>query len=90
MINVQIVLVIVEYIVEIIFCVCLVDIEEFVVMNGWSVVCVLECGFCILIFCCVGLINGCVVIVFGVVFVLMIGGSGIFWFVGMDDLECYQ
>ena len=66
------------------------DIDEFLATNGWSPRRVLEYGFNASTFCCAGMINGRVVTIFGVAPGSMIGGVGIPWLVGTDDLEKYQ
>ena len=66
------------------------DTDEFLATNGWSAQRVLEYGYEASTFCCAGLINGRVVTIFGVAPGSMIGGVGIPWLVGTDDLEKYQ
>ena len=90
MINAQIVPATAAHIAEIIPRVRLADIEEFAATNGWSAARVLECGLRTSTCCCAGLINGRVVTVFGVAPKSMIGGAGLPWLVGTDDLEKYQ
>jgi hypothetical protein len=66
------------------------DIEEFLATNGWSPRRVMEFGLNTSTFSCAGLINGRVITIFGVAPGSMIGGTGIPWLVGTEDLEKYQ
>ncbi|POP42154.1 hypothetical protein CHU32_21130 [Superficieibacter electus] len=90
MINAQIVPATASHIEEILPRVRAADAEEFAATNGWSVRRVLETGLRTSTFCCAGLVNGRVVTVFGVAPGSMIGGYGIPWLVGTDELEKYQ
>lgn len=66
------------------------DIMEFEAFNGWDARRVLETGLVTSTFACAGTINGRVITIFGVAPGSMIGGTGIPWLVGTDDLEKYQ
>ena len=66
------------------------DKAEFLAANGWSARRVLEAGLKTSTFSCAGLINGQVITIFGVAPASMIGGYGIPWLVGTDELETYQ
>lgn len=66
------------------------DIDEFKASGGWDARRVLECGLRTSTFCCAGLINGRVITIFGVAPGSIIGGTGLPWLVGTNDLEKYQ
>ena len=65
------------------------DVQEFDAL-GWSPRRVLETGLKTSTFSCAGLVNGRVITIFGVAPGSMIGGNGIPWLVGTDDLQRYQ
>ncbi|HFL4765783.1 TPA: hypothetical protein ACG33R_001417 [Escherichia coli] len=90
MINAQIVPATSAHIEEILARVRQADVEEFLATNGWSPRRVMEFGLKTSTFSCAGLINGRVITIFGVAPGSMIGGTGIPWLVGTDDLEKYQ
>lgn len=90
MINAQIVPATAAHIEEILPRVRQADIDEFLATNGWSPKRVLEFGLATSTFACAGLINGRVITIFGVAPGSMIGGTGIPWLVGTEDLEKYQ
>ncbi|EFM0018504.1 hypothetical protein DI17_004371 [Escherichia coli] len=90
MLNVQIVPATQEHIEEILPNVRQADIAEFMAINGWDARRVLETGMKTSTFTAAGLINGKVVTIFGVAPKSMIGGAGIPWLVGTDELEKYQ
>lgn len=90
MINAQIVTATQEHIEEMLPRVRQADIDEFHAANGWDARRVLECGLRTSTFCCSGLINGRVITIFGVAPGSIIGGTGLPWLVGTDDLEKYQ
>ncbi len=90
MIDAQIVPATAAHIEEILARVRQADVEEFLATNGWSPRRVMEFGLKTSTFSCAGLINGRVITIFGVAPGSMIGGTGIPWLVGTDDLEKYQ
>lgn len=65
------------------------DIQEFDAL-GWSPRRVLDTGIKTSTFSCAGLVNGQVITIFGVAPGSMIGGNGIPWLVGTDNLQRYQ
>ena len=90
MIDAQIVPATAAHIEEILARVRQADVEEFLATNGWGPRRVMEFGLKTSTFSCAGLINGRVITIFGVAPGSMIGGTGIPWLVGTDDLEKYQ
>lgn len=66
------------------------DLDEFAAINGWDARRVLETGVRTSSFSSAGLVNGRVVTIFGVAPKSILGGYGIPWLVGTDELERNQ